>query len=58
MREANERGSTELGVRGDVVAAVEPPSWLREGSGGHNYEKGTQEMHGHLLGGGMGSIIP
>lgn len=29
MREINERGSVELGVRGDVVALVEPSSWLR-----------------------------
>ena len=33
MRETNERGSVELGVRGDVAASVELPSWLREGSG-------------------------
>lgn len=29
MREVNERGSVELGVRGDVVALVEASSWLR-----------------------------
>lgn len=33
MRETNERGSVELGVRGVVVAPVEPPSWLCTGSG-------------------------
>jgi hypothetical protein len=28
----NERGSVGLGVSGDVVALVEPSSWLRAGS--------------------------
>jgi len=28
-REMKERGSVELGVRGDVVALVEASSWLR-----------------------------
>lgn len=32
MRETSERGSVKLGVRGDVVASVEPPSWLWAGS--------------------------
>lgn len=31
-RGTNERGSVELGVRGDVVAPVEPSSWLCTGS--------------------------